>query len=189
MKTYINKILYKRKNLSEKEYCMYSNEICQRLFRLEEYRMAENILVFYPYLGEVNILPFVSLAFGDGKKVFFPKVTGETTMEFIKVTSLGDFYEGYKGIKEPIGDILYDKQATIGSTLMIAPGTAFDKYGNRCGYGKGYYDRFLADCYKNMIKVGVCFSLQMMDKIPDVKETDIPMDYVISEINTIRSDR
>lgn len=189
MKTYIKEILNKRKNIPNQEYTVFSEQICQRLVNLKGYQEAENVLAFYPYSGEANILPFVLKAFSEGKKVYFPKVTGETTMEFIKVTSLDDFSEGYKGIKEPIGDTVFDKGNAEGKTCMIAPGSAFDKQGNRCGYGKGYYDRYLEECYKNITKVGVCFSIQMMEKIPEVKETDIPMDYVINENETIRSDK
>ena len=71
--------------------------------------------------------------------------------------------------------------------MMILPGSAFDKSGNRAGYGKGYYDRYLEDCHNNITKVGVCFSIQMLKQLPDVKSTDIPMDYVINEENTVRS--
>lgn len=189
MKTYIKEILNKRKNITNQEHTVFSEKICQKLMKLEEYQSSENILVFYPYLGEADILPFVLKAFEDKKKVYFPKVTGETTMEFIKVTSLDKFFEGYKGIKEPVGDIIFDRYSVKRKTCMLAPGSAFDKHGNRCGYGKGYYDRYLADCYQNITKIGICFSLQMMDKIPDVKETDIPMDYVINENETLRSER
>lgn len=189
MKTYIKEILDKRKNIPRREYTVFSEQICQKLLNLKEYYEAENVLVFYPYLGEVDILPFVLKAFSDKKNVYFPKVTGETTMEFIKVNSLDDFAEGYKGIKEPKGDMCFDRGNADVKTCMIAPGSAFDKYGNRCGYGKGYYDRYLEKCYKNITKIGVCFSIQMMDEMSDVKKTDIPMDYIINENETIGSAR
>lgn len=189
MKTYTKAILEKRKNLPKRDYILFSEKICQRVMELKEYQNAENILAFYPYLGETDILPVVRHALLLGKNVFFPKVTGDTTMEFIKVSSIEDFSEGYKGIKEPIGEYCFSKLTVKGSTCMLTPGSTFDIHGNRSGYGKGYYDRYLADCYKKIIKIGVCFSLQMLEKIQDVKETDIPMDYVINEENTIRSDK
>ncbi len=188
MKTYIKAILEKRKNLPKQDYILFSEKICQKVLELKEYQNAENVLAFYPYLGETDILPIVQHALSLGKNVFFPKVTGDTTMEFIKVSSMADFSEGYKGIKEPIGENCFNKLAVKGSTCMLTPGSSFDRQGNRTGYGKGYYDRYLADCYDKITKIGVCFSLQMLEKISDVKETDIPMDYVIDEKNTIRSD-
>ena len=91
------------------------------------------------------------------------------------------FIEGYKGIKEPIGEGVFDKHNICEPTLMILPGSCFDLSGNRMGYGKGYYDRYLEECYDKICKIGVCFSLQLLDEIPDVKATDIPMDYIICE--------
>ena len=76
-----------------------------------------------------------------------------------------------------------DKEHIEGKTIMILPGSAFDQYGNRAGYGKGYYDRYLEKCFDKIVKVGVCFSLQMLEKLPDVKTTDIPMDFIINEIS------
>lgn len=187
MKAYIREILNKRKELSDTQHQAFSESICQKIIELAEYKNAENLLVFYPYSGEADILFIAKDALDTGKNVFFPKVTGETTMDFIKVESLKDFTDGYKGIKEPIDNIIYDRIQSNGKTIMILPGSVFDTYGNRCGYGKGYYDRYLQSGCLHITKVGVCFSLQMMKKIPDVKETDIPMDYVITEETVFRS--
>ena len=189
MKTYIKEILAKRKQLPENDYFTYSNEICKKIVGLKEFKEAKKVLVFYPYLGEVNILPVVENALKDGKEMYFPKVTGETDMEFVKVNDLNEFEEGYKGIKEPVGTVFFQIEKSDEKSVMILPGSVFDIYGNRCGYGKGYYDRYLSDCFEDMVKIGVCFSLQMLDKIPDVKPTDIPMDYVISEEKIIRSEK
>lgn len=186
MKTYIKEILQNRKALNKADYVDFSEKICKKTEALKEYQEAENVLVFYPYLSEVDILPLVLRAHKAGKKVYFPKVTGETTMEFVLVNTLEEFSEGYKGIKEPNGTILFDKKAGFKNSCMLAPGSVFDRFGNRCGYGKGYYDRYLMDCYENITIIGICFSLQMLEKIPNVKPTDIPMDYVINEVETIR---
>lgn len=187
MKTYIKEILDKRKRLSENEYSSYSDAICKKIVDLKDFKETKKVLVFYPYLGEVNILPVVENALRDGKEVYFPKVTGETDMEFVNAKSLNEFEEGYKGIKEPTGAVCFQKDKPEEKPVMILPGSVFDLCGNRCGYGKGYYDRYLSDCFEDIVKIGVCFSLQILDKIPDVKTTDIPMDYVINEERIIRS--
>ena len=183
MKTYIKNILELRNNLLIEEYSSYSNEICQKVLELKEYQEAQNLLIFYPYNKEVNVLLVAKHGLENGKNVYFPKVTGSTTMDFIKVECLNDFSEGFKGIFEPIENSLFDKEHIEGKTIMILPGSAFDQYGNRAGYGKGYYDRYLEKCFDKIVKVGVCFSLQMLEKLPDVKTTDIPMDFIINEIS------
>lgn len=181
MKAYIKEILQKRCQLSLKDNKDFSEKIRQKVKELKEYKYSKNLLIYYPYFGEVDVLDIAKEALTEGKNVFFPKVTGETTMDFIKVIQLEDFIEGYKGIKEPIGEGVFDKHNICEPTLMILPGSCFDLSGNRMGYGKGYYDRYLEECYDKICKIGVCFSLQLLDEIPDVKATDIPMDYIICE--------
>ena len=56
------------------------------------------------------------------------------------------------------------------------PGIAFDKFGNRIGFGKGYYDRYLMDL--DAYKIGICFREQLDDYIP-TGEFDIKMDEII----------
>ncbi len=188
MKTYIKEILNNRKNLDEENHRLFSEKICNKIRLINAYNQAENILFFYPYQNEVDIRSLVEEAFFNGKKVYFPRVMGETSMEFILVNSFQDLKEGYKGIKEPLGELYFHKTSITEKTCMIVPGSVFDLSGNRCGYGKGYYDRYLMDCFTKLTTIGVCFSLQILDKIPDVKDTDIPMDYVVNENQVIRSD-
>ena len=185
MKTYIKEILAKRKALSKGEYNEFSDKICHKVLSLEEYVNADKNLFYYPYNNEADILPLVKKAFDDKKNVYFPFVTGDTTMKFVKVKSLDDFREGYKGIYEPVGEEVFDN--TSENACALIPGSSFDKQGNRTGYGKGYYDRYLDSCKGHICKVGICFFLQILEEIPDKKSTDIPMDYVINEKEIIRS--
>ena len=187
MQENIREILKKRNQLPSEKYDLFSNKICQNILSLKEYQKAENLLIFYPYLGEVDVVPVALDALKNRKNVYFPKVTGSTTMDFIKVSKITDFQEGYKGIKEPMGNEIFENDNISQKTLMILPGSSYDYFGNRTGYGKGYYDRYLENCYTQITKVGVCFELQMLDEIQNVKSTDIPMDYVINENNIVRS--
>lgn len=189
MQEITKEILKKRNQLSKEEYEKFSEKICKKILNLEEYQNAKNLLIFYPYLGEVDVVLVASNALETGKNVYFPKVTGSTTMDFIKVSKITDFQEGYKGIKEPIGNDVFEKNNISQETLMILPGSSYDFFGNRTGYGKGYYDRYLENCHTQIIKVGVCFELQMLNEIQNVKSTDIPMNYVINENNIVRSQK
>jgi 5-formyltetrahydrofolate cyclo-ligase len=63
--------------------------------------------------------------------------------------------------------------------LVLIPLLAFDRYGNRVGYGKGFYDRFLAKCRSDVLKVGVSF-FEPTDRISDVSPFDIRLDYCIT---------
>ena len=63
--------------------------------------------------------------------------------------------------------------------LVIVPLLYFDKTGNRVGYGKGYYDRFLKKCRKNCIKIGISY-FSPTEPIEDINEFDVPLNYGIS---------
>jgi len=87
-----------------------------------------------------------------------------------------DFKENKWGIKEPVnGKIIEPKEID----LIIIPLLAFDESGNRVGYGKGFYDRFLAECKENVIKIG-CTYHQPIKKISDANEFDIKMNHCIT---------
>lgn len=63
--------------------------------------------------------------------------------------------------------------------LVLIPLLAFDRQGYRVGFGKGYYDKFLARCRKDVLKVGLSF-FEPVEKIEDVTGYDIPLDFCIT---------
>jgi 5-formyltetrahydrofolate cyclo-ligase len=63
--------------------------------------------------------------------------------------------------------------------MVVVPLLAFDKKGNRIGYGKGFYDRFLAECRNDVQKIGVSFFPPVED-ITDINEFDIPLDACVT---------
>ncbi|MFP5439279.1 MAG: 5-formyltetrahydrofolate cyclo-ligase [Bacteroidia bacterium] len=80
------------------------------------------------------------------------------------------------GIPEPIGGI--EVPATKLDVVFV-PLLAFDKKGHRVGYGKGFYDRFLAECKPDVIKIGLSFFGAEENEIPH-NDTDVPLDYCIT---------
>ena len=66
---------------------------------------------------------------------------------------------------------------------MIVPLLVFDKYKNRLGYGKGFYDRYLnryLKNFRNILTIGVAFSFQKHQKRP-VNIKDVKLDYILTE--------
>jgi 5-formyltetrahydrofolate cyclo-ligase len=80
------------------------------------------------------------------------------------------------GIPEPVNGV--EKNAKE-IDMVLVPLLAFDLAGHRVGYGKGYYDRFLASCRPDCIKTGLSF-FPAADKITDTNTFDIAMDYCIT---------
>ena len=86
------------------------------------------------------------------------------------------FEKNQYGIPEPIGGIAV-KETDI--DIVFIPLLAFDKSGNRVGYGKGYYDRFLSKCRKDAMKIGLSF-FPPVDSIEDVDFFDKKLDFCIT---------
>jgi 5-formyltetrahydrofolate cyclo-ligase len=62
---------------------------------------------------------------------------------------------------------------------VLIPLLAFDKKGNRVGFGKGYYDKFLVHCKPTVLKVGLSF-FDPVDEIEDIIGIDIPLDFCVT---------
>jgi len=80
------------------------------------------------------------------------------------------------GIKEPLSSA-YIPPENIDT--VVVPLLCFDNAGHRVGFGKGYYDRFLKRCSKNVKTIGLSY-FNPVDKISDVEATDVPLDVVVT---------
>ena len=69
--------------------------------------------------------------------------------------------------------------------IIIVPLLVFDKSGHRVGYGGGYYDRFMNDIKNDVIKVGLSL-FDPVDKISDINEKDIPLNFVVTPSRTYK---
>ena len=66
--------------------------------------------------------------------------------------------------------------------VVFVPLLAYDKKGNRVGYGKGFYDNFLSKCNEDVIKIGLSF-FEPEELIDDIFESDIRLDYCVTPMN------
>jgi 5-formyltetrahydrofolate cyclo-ligase len=122
-----------------------SEKICQLATSLVSFRHADIILMYAPIKSEIDVMPIFREALEKGKKVAFPKCnTEERTMKFHFVECEDDLSPCAYGIREPKEELpVYDPEETKGVAVCYVPGLAFDEYGYRLGYGKGYYDKFM----------------------------------------------
>lgn len=133
---------------------------------------SDIFLSFVSYGSEINTYEILREALKAGKKVYVPKVLAKKDspeMCFYRITALEELAEGYRGIPEPSGDSeRYEYSGADDShTLMLMPGVAFDGYRNRIGYGRGFYDRFLADRPGLQLRtIAVGYRCQMVEKLP-----------------------
>jgi 5-formyltetrahydrofolate cyclo-ligase len=178
------KILAIRDSVSEDERVRMSGDIFWNVTALPEFQKAQNILLFAGYGSEPDTLSFLTDYIKCGKRIYCPLVVGDV-MEFYEVSDKSDFVPGYKGIPEPKADNK-KKYSPSNSDFMLVPGTVFDREGNRIGYGKGFYDRYLSEVFRGET-AAMTFSFQIVEngRIPSEK-TDHKMRIIVTEKEIIR---
>ena len=162
----------KKRAMTQSDILDASARLAEQLYQTAQYKNAKTIYGYLSYNQEVRTLPILRQALLDGKRVAVPKVYGDE-MRFIYMDDPEKTASGYSGIPEPIADgpVAHDPTA-----LVLMPGLAFDRAGNRMGYGGGFYDRFLAE-EPNHPTVALCYEFQMLPSVPR-EEFDVPV-YVV----------
>jgi len=154
-----------RDEMSCEERMIYSKEIMDTLLELDVIQQAKEILCFVGYKSEVSTTALMEELLLLDKKIYVPRVNGEE-MDFYRIKNLKDLQEGYKGIPEPAEACKDMFEGPTGSNVvMLMPGAVFAVDGSRIGYGKGFYDRYLAK-YDIMNRIALCFSRQLVENIP-----------------------
>lgn len=145
---------------------------------LPEYRKSEGVGAFFSTAGEINTLPTLEGILRDGKRLYLPKVVkNETRFDFHPVKDLKSLAPGPFGILEPHG---HKAAPWKELDMVLVPGLAFDRKGNRLGFGKGYYDRVLPLLGKSTLIVGLGYSFQVVKQVPVTPE-DVPMTALLTE--------
>ena len=126
---------------------------------------------------EVNTDFILNILSGKDKNILISKSDFKTgNMTHVLLTDNTVIKKNNYNIPEPVDGI------TIASDtieVVFIPLLAFDKQGNRVGYGKGFYDRFLTNCKPETIKIGLCF-FEAEAEITDVFENDVALDYCVT---------
>lgn len=148
--------------------------ITERILGHQWFYLSDTILGFASFGSEIDTTELLGETLRLKKKLFLPKVLGNT-MEFYQVNDLSELKVGYRGILEPSGEgkRFRLEECPAEKTLLLMPGVAFDLFGNRLGYGGGFYDRFLTLYPElNTRTIAIGFSAQRVQQIP-VEEWDI----------------
>lgn len=162
--------------------------ITERILGHQWYYLSDVVLAFASYGSEISTWEILRETISKGKELYLPKIikvlcdgSEKEEMVFYRIRSLDELKEGYRGIPEPDGT---SERYAYGAdkekkTLLLMPGVGFDPYGNRMGYGKGFYDRFLAGkeelCTRSIAIGHLC---QRTEKIP-TNEWDVKPYQVI----------
>ena len=165
-----------RERLSGREVNYNSSLICEKLQAFPLFVDAKIIGGFSAIRNEVNLRTVLEEAM-KRKKVSFPVVNKDRgELEFYVVQDYHSLRPRSYGILEPDPENA-ERVEENDVDLIIVPGIAFDEKGNRIGYGKGYYDKFLRGI--KAIKVGIAYEFQMIPLLP-AEEHDLSMDFIIT---------
>jgi 5-formyltetrahydrofolate cyclo-ligase len=125
----------------------------------EEFQRAEVVGAYFAIDSEVMTELIIGRAKMLGKKIALPRVEGYK-IAFYELQLTNTLVKGRFGIMEPPP---YEPMDKI--DMLVVPGIAFDKKGNRVGYGKGFYDRLLAN-KRTKFSIGLAYSFQLVENLP-----------------------
>lgn len=163
----------KKQQMTPEQIALASSRLGEMFIATEQYRRAKTIYGYLPYNQEVHTTAMLVRALQEGKRVAVPKIFGDE-MKFIYITDLSQVEKGYRGIPEPVAN---EPVANDPTALVLMPGVAFTKNGDRIGYGGGYYDKFLAREPEHPT-VALCYDFQIVETLP-TQEHDIPVELVL----------
>ena len=167
--------------MSEKEYSMLSHNLYEKF--ISHFDM-ESINVLHTYLPLRKnkepdtwlLIDWIGIKFPE-VKISLPRINYETKeIESVYFDDRFQLEVNRWGLEEPLTGILTSPHDI---DIIIVPLLAFDLQGNRVGYGKGYYDKFLATCRADCKRVGLSF-FEPVEDISGMEDHDIPLNYCIT---------
>ncbi|CAM3468879.1 5-formyltetrahydrofolate cyclo-ligase [Flavobacterium longum] len=174
------RIRYKnlRKSLSPDDVAEKSLAIANRLLALPIWE-KEFFHVFLPIaeMNEVDTEFILHILSGKDKHIVVSKSDFATrNMTHFLLTDGTKIKKNGYGIPEPVDGIEIDAKKL---DVVVVPLLAFDDAGNRIGYGKGFYDKFLAKCRPDAVKIGLSF-FEAVASWDDVFDSDVKLDYCVT---------
>ena len=171
------KIRELKRAVSAEEKLRRSEAVMRRVEALPEFEKARVVLLYWSMADEVQTHEFVNRWY-DKKVLLLPCVEGDDLL-LRQYTGPECLVAGEQfGIGEPAATLpVFTELERV--EMIVVPGVAFDRTGNRMGRGRGFYDRLLKST-PNAVKVGVAYDFQMIESVP-VEPHDVKMDRVISE--------
>ncbi len=171
----------RRNALNSKRQHEAAQHIAEQLLVLPEFLAAKTILTYAPLGSELN--PNLFLKVLDASNLPMPQLVwprvdtaGIEARLTLHARAPEDLTPGTFGVREPTADAPTIPLADI--DIALVPGCAFDAHNMRMGYGKGYYDRLLADAPTTLLTIGISYRETFFDRIP-IEAHDQPLKQVL----------
>lgn len=150
-------------------------------FQKVELPFLSTLLSFYPLEEKNEVNTFIITDFllfqNPGLKIAYPKANPKNhSMEALLVSDAMEFANNLYNIPEPVSDVILQPDEL---DLVLVPLLICDRKGNRVGYGKGFYDRYLSQCRADCLRIGFSY-FEPIEEIEDSNEFDVPLNLCIT---------
>lgn len=166
--------------MTREEILKKSNIITSKIMELDKYKSSTNIMTFLSFDSEYSTYGLIEKSIDLGKNISVPITDPRSkTISPSIIKSLDELELGHYNILTPSKEYIrpIDKNQI---ELIIVPAIVYDKFGYRIGYGGGYYDRFFSDLDKSILRLGVAFDFQVVEKLP-TDAYDLPVGMIITD--------
>jgi 5-formyltetrahydrofolate cyclo-ligase len=169
--------LAKRNSLTQEQFQTWSDQICRKLVESDDFGKAKIVHIYSSIGNEVDTNKIIQVALIAGITVIVPETGEDQSLKHWQVCQNTVYSKDKFGIQTPIANCqFFDISNLQSNDLVIIPIVAFDLHNNRIGYGKGFYDKFLAQV--KCKKIGLAFNCQLVENFqPD--PWDVALDRII----------
>ncbi len=177
----LRQVMLKTRNSLSREVLDKMSEMIQaRVLNMNEFVSAKIVAAYHPIGSEVSTIKILSSILQLNKHLALPRVEDETII-FAEVKDLEkDLEVGQYNIMKPKNHCLKMNKMD----LVLVPGIAWDEHGYRLGYGKGYYDKYLANL--QTVSVGLAYDFQVLEDIPH-EQNDFRVNLIVTEKRVIKA--
>lgn len=173
----------RRKALNAQQRIAAAQGLRRSLEQLPEYHTDARVAGYWAVNGELALNLVIPPLLARGQQFLLPLLGAERQLRFAP-WSTGDVVEPNRhGIPEPVH--VAAPLAPFQLDLVLVPLLAFDRRGQRLGYGGGYYDRSFAFLNEQArptepLLVGIAYDFQEVDAIEPAR-WDVPLDFVATD--------
>ena len=174
-----NQILSLRKSLAAEDRRQSFEGIRQSILTWPLFQRSRTLMIYLSMPDEVPTDPLIELSISEGKCVCVPMLeSAYGVMSAAQIHSLAALTVGKFGLRTPDPEHV-ERVSPAAIDLVLVPAVAFDRSGNRLGFGSGYYDRFLPQAAKAVF-LGLAWECQITEEIP-YEPHDVKMHYLLTE--------
>ena len=174
----------RRDGLAREARAEASRSIASSVLALPDIVDAEPVGSYWPMRSEVDPRPIMTVLSERGRIVALSQIR-HPDLSWREWHPGDRLVHGGFGVQEPGPDA-----AEVFPHVLLVPLCAFDRTGGRLGYGKGHFDRAIADLSRRhgLLTIGLAFAVQEIERVP-AEPHDMPLDVIVTEAEVIRPER